>query len=195
MGLNYKSLYKLYQIEQKSVSEIAGIFNCSENKINYWLSEYGIRKRSISEAIYIKHNPDGDPFSFRAPKNIQEAKLFGMGVGLYWGEGTKADNASVRLGNSDPALLRIFISFLIKFFKIKKVDLRFHLHIFSDINPEEATNFWVKQLGIKKIQLYKPTITRTGKLGTYKKKSRYGVLTLYYCNSKLKKVLMNLLPM
>jgi len=195
MRLNRKNLYKLYQKKQKPVSEIAGLFDCSENKINYWLAKYGIKKRSISEAIYIMHNPNGDPFSFKAPKNIEEAKLFGMGVGLYWGEGTKANKTAIRLGNSDPALLRTFTNFLVKFFKIKKEDLRFHLHIFSDINSEKATNFWIEQLGIRRYQLYKPTITKTGKIGTYRKKSEFGVLTLYYCNSKLKKVLMNFLPM
>lgn len=186
---------ELYVNKKKSVSEIAEIFKCSENKINYWLSKRSIKKRSISDAIYIKHNPDGDPFYFSQPKNIKEAELFGKGLGLYWGEGTKASKTCVRLGNSDASLLNVFIDFLIKFFHIKKEDLRFHLHLFTDINLEDAYRYWIKKLKIKKEQFYKPYITKTGKLGTYRKKSKYGVVTVYYCNKKLRDLLIKNLPL
>ena len=73
--------------------------------------------------------------------------------------------------------------------------MKFHLHIFSDIDINEARNFWIKELGIKKEQIYKPMITRTGALGIYKKKSKYGVMTVYYCNVKLRNLLVNILPM
>lgn len=185
----------MYVGQKKSVSEIAKIFGCSENRINYWLAKEGIKKRSISEAIYIKHNPNGDPFRFILPKNVDEAVLFGMGLGLYWGEGTKANKTCVRLGNSDAALLNVFIDFLIKFFHIKKKDLRFHLHVFTDIDLNEAYGYWIKKLKIKKEQFYKPIITKTGKLGTYRKKSKYGVVTVYYSNKKLRDLLIGNLPL
>jgi len=185
----------LYLKEKKSVSDISKIFDCSENKINYWLAKSGIKKRTISEAVYIKHNPKGDPFRFSFPKNIEEAKLFGLGLGLYWGEGTKANKSTVRLGNSDPALLNSFIRFLITFFRISRKDLRFHLHTFTDIDLNEAYDYWTKKLKVKREQFYKPTITETGKLGTYRKKSRYGVVTVYYCNKKLRDLLIDNLPL
>lgn len=188
-------LVRLYSTEQKSVAEIAEKVHCSEGRINYWLLRYKIPKRSISDAIYIKHNPEGDPFSLVLPKNLKEAELFGLGLGLYWGEGTKADKSTVRLGNSDPALLRKFIKFLIKFFNIRKEDLKFHLHTFSDIDIDEAIEFWRKELNINRDQFYKPFVTKTGKLGNYRKKSKYGVLTLYYGNVKLKNLLVSLLPL
>ena len=194
-GIQVKLLNKYYIVGRKSVPEIAKILKCSNNKVNYWLQHYKIIKRTISEAIYIKNNPNGDPFKFVPPKNLEEAKLFGMGVGLYWGEGNKANKNTVRLGNSDSKLLKIFIDFLIKFFNIKKEDMKFHLHIFSDIDINEARNFWIKELGIKKEQIYKPMITRTGALGIYKKRSKYGVMTVYYCNVKLRNLLVNILPM
>ena len=186
---------KLYINQKKSVPEIAKTFRCSENKINYWLAKEKVKKRSISEAIYIKHNPNGDPFRFTLPINNDEAKLFGMGLGLYWGEGTKANKTCVRLGNSDVALLNTFIGFLIKFFHIKKSDLRFHLHIFTDIDLNEAYDYWIGKLKVKKKQFYKPVITKTGKLGTYRKKSKYGVVTVYYGNKKLRDLLINNLPL
>jgi 1-acyl-sn-glycerol-3-phosphate acyltransferase len=121
--------------------------------------------------------------------------LFGLGLGLYWGEGTKANKSAVRLGNTDAGLLNIFIKFLVTFFNIKKKDLRFHMHIFSDIDVDKAYDFWIKKLKVKKEQFYKPFVTRTGKLGTYRKKSKYGVVTVYYCNKKLRDLLINNLPL
>ncbi|MBU2576058.1 hypothetical protein KKF64_03175 [Patescibacteria group bacterium] len=184
-----QNLKKLYLREKKSSSEIAKIFNCSANKINYWLSKYGISKRDISEAIYVKKNPQGDPFLIKKPKNIEEAILWGLGLGIYWGEGNKANKGTIRVGNSDPELLKIFIKFLIVFFGIKREDLRFHLHLFSDISVDKAMSFWSKVLNIKKQQFYKPMVSISGSLGTYRKKSIHGVLTVYYGNTKLKNIL------
>lgn len=193
--LTSENLKRLYIDNCMSVPEIAERLKCSENKINYWFKRYNIKKRSISEAVYIKHNPNGDPFEFRQPKTLEDCKLFGLGLGLYWGEGNKANKNTVRLGNSDPNLLKKFIEFLIKFFNVNKKDLKFHLHIFSDIDIKEAQNYWIENLEIGSKQLYKPMVTRSGSLGTYRKKSKYGVLTVYYGNTKLKNKLMELLPM
>ncbi len=194
-NLTHRKLTGLYIRDRKSVAEIAKELHYSETGINYWFRRFNIPKRNISEAIYVKNNPNGDPFEVVYPKNLDEAKLFGLGVGLYWGEGTKANKNTVRIGNSDPALLRIFIKFLIKFFRIDKKDLRFHLHTFTDIDLEQAKNYWKKELRINDSQFYKPMVTITGKLGNYRKKSKYGVLTVYYANTKLRNILISLLPM
>jgi len=186
---------RLYLEEKKSTFDIAALLHCSENKINYWLKKFGISKRSISEAIYLKKNPNGDPFVFRMPKTREEAILFGMGIGLYWGEGTKANGNTVRLGNSDPKLIRKFMDFLVTFFAVDERDFRYHLHIFTDIDIKKACQFWMDELGIEENQFYKPTITRTGKLGTYRHKSEYGVLTIYYGNIKLRNKLIEIVPM
>ena len=193
-SLSFKNLKKLYNEKHKSVPEIARLSECSENKVNYWLAKYQIKKRTISEAIYVKHNPKGDPFKFIVPKSAEDAELFGLGLGLYWGEGTKANKDSIRLGNTDPNLIKKFIEFLIRFFSIKKKDLHFGLQIFSDIKVERALDFWIKRLKIKRSQFYKPIISISGSIGTYKKKSEYGVLTVMYHNKKLRNLLVELLP-
>jgi hypothetical protein len=188
-------LERLYLQKGQSMQEIATHLKCSLHKVKYWMDKYGIKTRSTSEAIYVWHNPNGDPFKFRLPKTIDEAKLFGMGIGLYWGEGTKANKASVRLGNTDPELLNVFIQFLITFFAVKRSDMRFQLQVFTDINVNEALDFWCKKLHIKKHQFGHPVVTISGSIGTYRKKSQYGVVTVLYHNTKLRDKLMSLLPM
>jgi len=188
-------LLNFYIKESKSMEDISKILDCSLNKVKYWMVKYGIKRRSISEAVYLKNNPDGDPFKFKKPSNLKEAELFGVGIGLYWGEGTKASKDSVRLGNTDPKLIKKFIEFLIKFFGIEKEDLRFGLQIFTDTNVESVLSFWIKELKVGRSQFYKPTVTISGSIGSYKKRSEFGVLQVLYHNKKLRDLLFNKLPM
>ncbi len=174
------------------MQDIATILNCSLHTISYWMEKYQIPRRTRNEATYVKRNPNGDPFRFHKPNTAEKAKLFGLGIGLYWGEGTKANLSSVRLGNTDPALIKIFISFLIKIFYIRKEDLKFGLQLFNDIDTEEALDFWIKKLNIERDQINKPIVTKSGHLGTYRRKSQYGVMTVMYHNKKLRDLLVDL---
>src|SRR3989338_4589824 len=189
LEISERQLQNWYVRDKKSAQEIATLLRCSTHKVNYAMERYQIQKRSISEAIYAKNNQNGDPFRFREPKTLEDAKLFGMGMGLYWGEGTKADLGSVRLGNTDPGLSKTFIRFLVEIYGIQKKDLRFGLQIFTDMSVHETLAFWQKELRIDKRQFYKPIITKSRSLGTYRKKSKYGVLTVYYSNKKLRNLL------
>ncbi len=190
-----KKLLCLYKLKKKSMQEIANILGCSLHKVAYWMEKHGIKTRTRSDATYLKRNPNGDPFKFVMPKNFEEARLFGLGIGLYWGEGTKANKNSIRLGNTDPGVIIHFMNFLIKFFSIKKQDFKFGLQIFSDVNPQEALDFWIKKLKINSSQLNKPIITKSRSIGTYRNKNKYGVMTVMFHNKKSRDALINLLPM
>lgn len=193
-----EKLRRLYVGEKRSAKDIADIFGCSEHKVNYWFEKFQIQKRSISEAIYAKRNPDGDPFRVREVKSRADARLFGLGLGLYWGEGNKKSKNSIRLGNTSPAIIRTFIEFLVRMFGIHKSKLRFGLQIFTDIPKEKALAFWFKELkefNISRRQFFRVTVTPARGVGNYREKSQYGVLTVHFCNSKLKRILDSMLPM
>jgi len=125
---------------------------------------------------------------------LHKLYLLGLGLGLYWGEGNKLNKTSVRLSNIDPNLINFFIKFLIEIFGVKKKDLKFSLQIFTDIDTQAAMEYWIRKLRIKKEQFYKPIITLSGSLGTYRKKSEYGVIIVYYHNRKLRDLLVGMLP-
>jgi hypothetical protein len=171
------------------MKEMADMFGCSLHKVAYWMEKFKISRRARSEATYVKRNPAGDPFIFSRPTSVVGAELMGLGLGLYWGEGTKANKNSVRLGNTDPALVKIFIKFLRDICGIDEKKLRFGLQIFSDMNPTEALNFWARKLGSDKSRFQKPIITPSRGKGTYRRKTRHGVLTVYFNNKKLREVL------
>lgn len=190
-----QSLRDLYLIKKLSMREIAEKLGFSIHKISYWMDKYVITTRTQSEAVYVWNNPNGDPFKFKRPSNNAEAELYGLGLGLYWGEGTKASKDSIRLGNTDSKLINAFIRFLKTFLSIPKENLKFGLQIFSDTNPSAALDFWVKELKISRKQFYKVTVTKSRSLGTYRHKSQYGVLTVHYHNKKARDILIGLLPL
>lgn len=189
MGLNEGKLRKLYIRDKKSAKEVADILKCSENKVTYWLRKYDIPKRSVSEAIYQKLNPNGDPFKINKINTQKLAFLYGLGLGLYWGEGTKRDRHSIRLGNTDPVMIVKFLEFLEKMYSIKRKKLRFGLQIFSDMSPQTALNFWSREIGFPKSQFMKVIVTPSRGVGTYRHKIKHGVLTIHYGNKKLRDIL------
>ena len=185
-------IFRMYVLEKYSVAAIANKFSCSENKINYWLSKYSIKKRSISDAMYIYKNPHGDPFLIREPKTLAQGILFGLGIGLYWGEGSKKGTGGARLTNTDPKIIRKFIDFLEMFFEIDRNKLRFSIQIFNDLSRDATLEYWVRELRVKKDQFYKTIVSKIRGKGTYKHRSEHGVIIIYFNNIRLKKIILHM---
>lgn len=189
MKITKEILFELYIKKKYSSNKIAKKLGCLEGKVNYWLKKFEIKKRTISEAIYDWHNPNGDPFKVHKIENPEELFLAGLGLGLYWGEGNKKNKYSIRLGNSDPDVIIYFIKFLQEIYGVDKKDLRFAIQVFSDMNIKENLGFWSRKLKISISQFYKTIVTPSRGVGTYREKSKYGVLTVHFNNKKLRDIL------
>jgi len=181
-------LEKLYK-QGLSLHEIADKHGISCSQVVYWARKYNLPRRSHSEATYLKRNPAGDPFRLRHAYSVKDAFLEGLGLGLYWGEGNKKNREAIRLGNTNARLVKKFIEFLTRNYQIDKKRLRFGVQIFSDTSPELALQYWQKELGFPQSHFQKVVVTRARSIGTYKEKSKYGVLTVYYCNKKLRDII------
>ncbi len=153
------------------------------------MERYKIKKRNISDAIYSLKNPNGDPFEVRVLKTRAEFLLFGLGLGLYWGEGNKRNMNSVRVTNTDPGVINIFVSFLKKIYKVKEDKIKYGLQLFDDSNPKKSLLFWQQVLNVDESKFYKVVISKVRGSGTYKNKSENGVITVYFNNSKLRNIL------
>jgi len=94
-------------------------------------------------------------------QNLTDRELFLMGVVLYWAEGAKPkDNnpsAMIDFANSDPAMLKLFVKWLIKFGNVKKSDinLRLHLHYLYKRREVELKKYWGNMLNIPEEQFAK----------------------------------------
>lgn len=193
MAISRDLLLDLYIKKKLPVSNISRQLSCSQNKINYWLKEHKIEKRTISEAIYQLKNPNGDPFCFKKPINLEDSILFGLGLGIYWGEGSKKGSGGLRLTNTDIRMIKVFINFLYKFFKIPKSKLKFSLQVFGDISAKKCLEYWCKGLKVGKTQFYKTIVSEIRGKGTYRNKSEHGVVILYFNNVKLKKLILEMI--
>lgn len=66
---------------------------------------------------------------------------------LYWAEGNKKDFI---LTNTDPDLIRVFVSCLRNVLKLSDERIRISLRLYEDLNKEKSLNFWSKVVGIPK---------------------------------------------
>ncbi len=82
--------------------------------------------------------------------------------------------------------------FLKELFTVEMSDLRFQLHIHEDVSVEEALEYWTRELKIKRTQWAKPFVLKSNKPGTYKRKRKYGVVTVCFYNVKLRNIIMDL---
>ncbi len=183
-----KEIVSLY-VSGKSAAEIGKELGISWRKVIYLMDKHGIKRRSRSEAIYCKHNPNGDPFKIRKQLTIEQERLKAIALGLYWGEGSKYNPISIRLTNSDPSLLRTFIKFLREVCGVNAEKIRLWLIIHPDISSEKAEEYWSYQLNVPLSQFSKTIVIDHRGNGTYKKKSIYGTATVCVHNMKLRQII------
>jgi len=100
---------------------------------------------------------------------LSKKDLFLSGLFLYWGEGTKVNRYSTAFTNTDPLMVKFFVKWVTTCFDINKSELTVLLHLYTDMNIKEVTNFWSKELDIPFNQFKKPYIKESKLSGlTYK---------------------------
>lgn len=182
-------LKRLYYQERLSMKQIADHYGCSVHKVAYWMERYGLERRSWSEATYVHHHPDGDPFQIKMPETSEEWELFHLTIGIYMGEGSKKGWA-VSIANTNPRIHKIFIDFLEKICGIPVENLSAAINIYDDCDVEAETIWWSEQLGLKSEQFFQPTV-RASRGGTHIQKSPHGTLSTYFINIKLKRIILD----
>jgi len=191
----YKKLSKneLIELYSKgfSMMEISKKIGCSHHKVAYWFTKYNIKRRTLSDAIYIKSNPGGDPFHIKEKLSNDDLLLKGYGLGIYWGEGNKVTPHAIRVANTDISMLKSFIRFLNIICGVKNNKITYSIVCFNDSVVGEVTDFWARELNIPVEKFGKIVqVPQQGK-GNYKRKSKYGVCTVSVHNIKLKKWIMD----
>lgn len=184
--IKFQLLTKLYSSNGNSITETAKKLNCSVHKVVYWMEKFNISRRSQSEALYLKLNPQGDPFKIKRSILKDENYLYGLGIGIYWGEGDKIRKNAIRVANTDPNLIIQFRRFLLEICQIEPRKIGYSIVCFNDSDVSGVVNYWSNQLGVSTKKFGKIVqIPMQGK-GTYKRKSKYGVCTITVSNVKLK---------
>jgi hypothetical protein len=106
---------------------LAGVFKIMENRQKR-------REQWRADARTLWEEWRGDPF-------------FVLGVGLYWGEGSKSPNRPrLQMTNADVHLLRVWLRWCQRFLPGVPLYTVLHVHDRRQLDPARA--FWKKQLGI-----------------------------------------------
>ncbi|MDP2905643.1 MAG: hypothetical protein Q8O22_05015 [Candidatus Omnitrophota bacterium] len=95
---------------------------------------------------------------------VSNRDLWMSGLMLYAGEGYKSkmvSNQRVELANSDPDILRLFISFLLSVCSVPKNKIIMRLMLYEDIDLKEAHKYWSEQLDIPESQFRKSFIKQS----------------------------------
>ena len=98
---------------------------------------------------------------FRDIETMKEIDLLMLGIGLYWGEGSKTNRGSIELSNTDPRIIQIHVLFLSSVFKFPMSKIHAHVGLHSHLSIERAERYWSKISGIPLRQFQKTSLRRS----------------------------------
>jgi AcrR family transcriptional regulator len=192
--------------EGKSYNEIASALNVAKSTLSNWFKGQDFSadiKRSITDRA-IKTNSTrllalnkarGDLLQAHYEQGLLEAKdelvkninnpLFVNGIATYWGEGDKLHKNHIRITNTDPQMLRLFVEFLKEFGHFTTNDMRLALFLYQDLDVEDCKAYWIKHTKITK--LHKPMVL-PGR--DKRRRLAYGTATVVVMNTYFKRKLL-----
>ncbi|MDO8663645.1 MAG: helix-turn-helix domain-containing protein [Candidatus Wildermuthbacteria bacterium] len=164
--------------QEMSYSQIKKILKVNKSTLSIWLKNYPLSKERISELRgrnekrierYRETMRRKREYRLRGFYKEQEKLIFPMskreeflaGIFLYWGEGTKSHPAELSVSNTDPSIIKFFISWLAKNLFIPKEKIKIQLQLYADMETDREINFWSEALNIPHSQFAKPYIKKT----------------------------------
>jgi len=185
-----KEIVKLYQ-SGLSAQQVSDELHISGSKVRYALAKQSVPLRNHSSASRMLHLTKFGKKQCCVKNNLtdDEEHLRIAGIMLYWGEGTKS-GSSVMFSNSDPQMVKLFLSFLRKICRVEEYRLRILLHIYDNQNEKSLKKLWSTITEIPLSQFSK-TYYHSGQKGTYKKTCLYGTISLRYSDNELLKIINN----
>jgi hypothetical protein len=106
-----------------------------------------LRKQAEIEAIRLEAE------SWLAAMTDRDLTMYCLG--LYMGEGSKTPG-TVSMANTNPVVLRTFVTWLRRAFSIDEARMRAKLYLHEDLDLRAATEFWSRTLDIPLTQFTKP---------------------------------------
>ncbi|MBM3261156.1 hypothetical protein FJY93_01930 [Candidatus Kaiserbacteria bacterium] len=109
--------------------------------------------------------------------------LFIAGIMLYWGEGDKRNRCHVRLINTDPDMVKLFVFFLKNTCLIPEARIKAAVTIYPDLDPTTCVAYWSKHSEIKREKFTKPIVIQ----GRHKtNRLSYGMCTVVITSTYFK---------
>jgi len=178
-------LRRLYLEEKLSAKQIADQFSIPESKVIYWLDKCKIPKRSLSGAVYLRINAVIDPFDIETELTLDEERLKAIGLTLWVNEGSLKNKDTVYATNSNPALINLFVEFLLRVCRVQKSKIRIRVIYYRDMemNVNQVRQFWSETTALPESQIKVDLYTAEH---NYRSTSKYGTATALVGNIKLR---------
>jgi transcriptional regulator with XRE-family HTH domain len=178
------------------INEIARRLNVSKSSVSHWVKDVELtteqqeKLRQMNPAYNRQlsgwrknaalHRANRVAAQARGRVLAQRRDLLHLaGCMLYWAEGEKARN-TLSFSNSDPAMVRFFVSFLRSQFNLRNEEIRVTCYLFADHLPRqrEIEQFWLDVMGLDANSLRKSHVNVYSKYSEKKRVNRlpYGTV-------------------
>jgi transposase-like protein len=154
---------QLRRVEGASIKEIARRIGAAQSSISRWVRDIELSKEQ--KAALVRRAYDGhlkgraitsalrrDARRMAQAEGRELARVGDLmhlaGCMLYWAEGAKGRN-QLRFSNSDPEMVRFFVSFLRSYYELRDIDIRITCNLFADhlVRQKEIEQFWLDAAG------------------------------------------------
>jgi len=100
----------------------------------------------------------------------QPMRLHLAGCMLYWAEGSK-DRNTVKLTNSDPDLLALFVRFLRNCYEVppERIKLDVNCHLNNGLTLAEIQAWWLERLGLSEASLRRGSVNRVSRASRWRR--------------------------
>ncbi|MCL5224329.1 MAG: hypothetical protein M1361_01825 [Patescibacteria group bacterium] len=72
-----------------------------------------------------------------------------MGLAIYWGEGDSKPKNPLRISNTDPRMIKLYVRFLREIMKVPDDKIRLGLILYPDLDDRASKNYWSKITNLK----------------------------------------------
>lgn len=170
------------RMEGHAITKIAKELEVAKSTVSSWVRHINLSELDKQKLLSRSHNMIVKSRNFRdkrllyqqrgAERVLIEDRLYLAGCLLYWGEGTKSIN-SLKLTNSDVAMLIIFKDFLLTYFSLKTEELILTINCYTDLHSlEDIENYWMNKLSLDRSNLRKGQVNNAPKSSSNSKTSK-----------------------
>lgn len=167
--------------QEMSYSQIKKKLKVSKSTLSLWLRDYPLSKKRIRElrdwneqriekyreTMRKKREERLKQFYKKQKKLVfplTKRESFLVGLFLYWGEGSKTQPTMLSISNTDPSVIKFFITWSAKSLEIPKEKIKIQLHLYEDMDIKKEMQFWSKTLNVPLNQFTKPYIKKTSSI-------------------------------
>lgn len=166
--------------EGKSIKEIERLIGVRRSSVSVWVRDIELTREQKHRLIARNTSLDvlerrrktrfANEYARRMPfvqqgiadvASRRNVDIFMLGIGLFWGEGSKTSRGVIELSNTDPRVIQMHVLFLRQVCKVDPKKIHGHVGIHSHLSTEQAEKYWSKISGIPLVQFYRTSIQKS----------------------------------